>query len=682
MHAATGTQTASPRPSFSHPLLPLQRKLAVGSTTDPLEAEADAAADAALESGGNHRAPRASRFHEPALTEAPPLVHQVLRSPGQELDSQTRNWAEGAFQRDFHHVRIHTGEQAEASAAAIHARAYTVGPQIVMGAGAGPSSASNRPLMAHELAHVVQQERSGDHSFVRRQPDSYAGTDSQGATGSNTTHPGTSAADTSEAYEEKRKRIEEQKERDKFAKEIQETIQQNMQKAVEMLPLVWLVKNSPSGDTAKPQQAATNPKVPASYLNFAWYLTQQPQTLQIMLAEAKLSDYIAANYAKTMPSGTFSRKYPGFHPPICTSAGDFADLTNAFVEPEDPSDIFKPKPAEARAPVGPPGPTYEEWKQAEAETLDAVAESPVGALLYYIGLSRNYGAMDMARFTSAGPVLSGVATGIAGLGQSPDLPVPDQRPQMMDESKSAPARTGPLQQITDTAPSGDLPKTPLDDLSPAPAVTKPMKAPPGGGPRGTVSATTRTVTGSKTQDPEIIKGKVTGRSNYSSDSPSAPQDSSSQKANVPTDAPPQTARDVISGGTGALTPGKSPLGQYGIDKYGSYANRPKDKLAGHEMLQNLWLEVKGFGERLDSAASRNNPAVALTNADHAAVGREQSALGLLDRAKVAAMTALENIELNAQAMKNAGIPPEVTEALRKEALRHAATLPSPEPATH
>ena len=55
---------------------------------------------------------------------------------------------------------------------------------------------------------------------------------------------------------------------------------------------------------------------------------------------------------------------------------------------------------------------------------------------------------------------------------------------------------------------------------------------------------------------------------------------------------------VIQGGTGPLQPGKSPLGKYGIDRYGSFANRPKDKLAGHELLENLWLEVKGFGKRL------------------------------------------------------------------------------------
>ena len=120
------------RPASFNTLLPLQRKLAVGSSSDPLEAEADAAAKAVRgpEPGG---AARRLRRRDVPFAEAPPLVHQVLRAPGQELDYETRGWAETAFQRDFGRVRVHTGEQAEASAASVHARAYTVGSQIVLG---------------------------------------------------------------------------------------------------------------------------------------------------------------------------------------------------------------------------------------------------------------------------------------------------------------------------------------------------------------------------------------------------------------------------------------------------------------------------------------------------------------------------------------------------------------------
>ena len=57
------------------------------------------------------------------------------------------------------------------------------------------------------------------------------------------------------------------------------------------------------------------------------------------------------------------------------------------------------------------------------------------------------------------------------------------------------------------------------------------------------------------------------------------------------------------------------------------------------------------------------------------MNREQMKLGLWDEAKVAKMTAAENIDLNAQAMRNAGVPGDIVEILRREALRHAATLP-------
>ena len=156
VHASGEDASDSRRDPASSPLLPLQRKLAIGSTNDSLEEEADAAAKAILgpELGGAAR--RLRRVDVP-LAEAPPLVHQVLRAPGQELDSETRSWAEAAYQRDFGRVRIHTGEQAAASAANINARAYTVGSRIVFGSGAVSGGVNYRTIMAHELAHVIQQ---------------------------------------------------------------------------------------------------------------------------------------------------------------------------------------------------------------------------------------------------------------------------------------------------------------------------------------------------------------------------------------------------------------------------------------------------------------------------------------------------------------------------------------------
>jgi hypothetical protein len=128
--------------------------------------------------------------------------------------------------------------------------------------------------------------------------------------------------------------------------------------------------------------------------------------------------------------------------------------------------------------------------------------------------------------------------------------------------------------------------------------------------------------------------------------------------------------------SGKLVPGKSDLGEYGMDEYGTFANRPGDKFAGHEMLQNSWLKLKGFtAKRGVGVWSRKNPAVALPKAMHDEVGRQQRLLGLFDQAKVAQMTAEENIGRNAEAMQKAGVPDYVIETLRKEALRHAASLP-------
>jgi hypothetical protein len=73
------------------------------------------------------------------------------------------------FGHDFSRVRVHTDASAAQSARAIDARAYTVGRDIVFGAGQyRPQTDSGRQLLAHELAHVVQQRHLGDGA--RRQP--------------------------------------------------------------------------------------------------------------------------------------------------------------------------------------------------------------------------------------------------------------------------------------------------------------------------------------------------------------------------------------------------------------------------------------------------------------------------------------------------------------------------------
>ncbi|MGW1944919.1 eCIS core domain-containing protein [Streptomyces sp. NPDC001940] len=61
---------------------------------------------------------------------------------------------------DFSRVRIHTDGRAGTSARAVNAVAYTVGSHIVFASGAyAPGTPAGRRLLAHELAHVVQQGR-------------------------------------------------------------------------------------------------------------------------------------------------------------------------------------------------------------------------------------------------------------------------------------------------------------------------------------------------------------------------------------------------------------------------------------------------------------------------------------------------------------------------------------------
>jgi hypothetical protein len=92
----------------------------------------------------------------------PPIVHDVLRSPGQPLDAVTRNFMEPRFGHNFSDVRIHADTRAAQSAASVDALAYTVGKNIVFAAGQyEPGSAPGRRLLAHELAHTIQQVDHG-----------------------------------------------------------------------------------------------------------------------------------------------------------------------------------------------------------------------------------------------------------------------------------------------------------------------------------------------------------------------------------------------------------------------------------------------------------------------------------------------------------------------------------------
>ena len=90
-------------------------------------------------------------------------VNGLLQShPGQPLPPPVRETMESRFGHDLNAVRVHTGTEADKSAEQVQARAYTVGDDIVFKAGQyNLQSRSGGWLLAHELAHVVQQSRGG-----------------------------------------------------------------------------------------------------------------------------------------------------------------------------------------------------------------------------------------------------------------------------------------------------------------------------------------------------------------------------------------------------------------------------------------------------------------------------------------------------------------------------------------
>jgi hypothetical protein len=96
--------------------------------------------------------------HEPKRQAAPEAVGEALAGPGRALESEVRADMALRFGHDFSRVRVHTDARAAESARAVGARAFTVGSEIVFGEREyDPASGAGRKLLAHELAHTVQQ---------------------------------------------------------------------------------------------------------------------------------------------------------------------------------------------------------------------------------------------------------------------------------------------------------------------------------------------------------------------------------------------------------------------------------------------------------------------------------------------------------------------------------------------
>jgi hypothetical protein len=139
---------------------PLQRKCACGAAASGGECD---------ECVRNETALRRKASHDGPAGEAPGIVRQVLGSPGQPLDPATRTFMETRLGHDFGNVRIHTDARARDSARSLNALAYTVGRDVVFSAGQyAPQASAGRKLLAHELAHVVQQTGGGAEFSIQR----------------------------------------------------------------------------------------------------------------------------------------------------------------------------------------------------------------------------------------------------------------------------------------------------------------------------------------------------------------------------------------------------------------------------------------------------------------------------------------------------------------------------------
>ena len=86
---------------------------------------------------------------------------QASRGGGQPLSTPLRRFMEPRFGADFSRVRIHTDGQAQQLSQRLNAKAFTTGRDIYFNAGQyAPDTASGRELIAHELAHTIQQGES------------------------------------------------------------------------------------------------------------------------------------------------------------------------------------------------------------------------------------------------------------------------------------------------------------------------------------------------------------------------------------------------------------------------------------------------------------------------------------------------------------------------------------------
>ena len=189
----------------------LQAKLSIGQPGDKYEQEADRVADAVMRmpEPGVQRQVEPEEEEEEEILQTKLLVDQItplvqrqveeeeeeeemlqaksredapsevtddlesqinaIKGGGRPLAESERAYFEPRFGADFSQVKVHTDMQADESTRVMNAKAYTLGQDVVFGAGQyAPGTSEGRRLMAHELTHVVQQNGNEFRVFEQR----------------------------------------------------------------------------------------------------------------------------------------------------------------------------------------------------------------------------------------------------------------------------------------------------------------------------------------------------------------------------------------------------------------------------------------------------------------------------------------------------------------------------------
>jgi hypothetical protein len=142
----------------------IKPKLKVNALGDQYEQEADRIASQVLRQKRPENEEektfqsKACSHQSPNPSSKPKKLIAALQGGGQPLPQSEQAFFEPRFGADFSRIRVHADRQAAETARAVNARAFTLGQDIVFGAGEyKPTASGGRKLLAHELAHVVQQ---------------------------------------------------------------------------------------------------------------------------------------------------------------------------------------------------------------------------------------------------------------------------------------------------------------------------------------------------------------------------------------------------------------------------------------------------------------------------------------------------------------------------------------------